>query len=283
MLVSHGLVLAACFATSALAASADEWQGRSIYQASIHPIPTVGVQFFTLNVASSQLVTDRFALKDGGTVPCITDYRKYCGGSYQGIIGKLDYIQNLGFDAIWISPIVANVEGDTYYGEAYHGYWAQDIYKLNPHFGSAEDLGALSEELHKRDMFLMVDVVANHFGPVTSSTPFSSLNPFNQASDFHPECLITDYTNQTNVEQCWLGDNNLALADVNTEDDNIVETLYNWVQSLVKEHGIDGLRIDTVKHIRKDFWPGFAASSGVYTVGEVEDGDTAYVANYTCL
>ena len=227
-------------------------------------------------------MTDRFALKDGGSVPCITDDRKYCGGSYQGIINKLDYIQGLGFDAVWISPIVANVEGATVYGEAYHGYWAQNLYQLNTHFGPEKDLIALSEALHKRDMYLMVDVVANHFGPLDPPGSYGSFNPFNEPSYFHPRCLITNYDNQTDVEQCWLGDDKLALADLNTENVFVVGALYNWIQSLTKRYGIDGLRIDTVKHIRKDFWPPFAALSGVYTVGEVYHGDTAYVKDYTC-
>lgn len=234
------------------------------------------------NVQLLQLLTDRFALEGGGDTPCITDNRKYCGGSYRGIIEKLDYIQYLGFDAIWISPIVANTEAVTIYGEAYHGYWAQDIYKLNPHFGSAEDLIALSDALHKRDMYLMVDVVVNHFGPANSSGSFASFNPFNHPSYFHPYCLISDYSNQTNVEQCWLGDAKVPLADVDTENPLVVGTFYTWIQSLVNEYRIDGLRIDTVKHVRKDFWPGFAAHSGVYTVGEVYQGDTAYVKDYTC-
>jgi hypothetical protein len=128
----------------------------------------------------------------------------------------------------------------------------------------------------------MVDVVVNHFGPVNPSTSYASFNPFNQSSYFHPYCLITDYNNQTDVEQCWLGDSSVALADLNTENPSVPKTVCTWIQSLVKEYDIDGLRIDTVKHIRKDFWPEFAASSGVYTVGEVYDGDTAYVKDYTC-
>ena len=229
----------------------------------------------------SQVLTDRFALEGVGTAPCVTDDRKYCGGNYRGIIDKLDYIQNLGFDAIWISPIVANVEGYSAYGEAYHGYWGQDIYKINPHFGSADDLVALSCALHARDMYLMVDVVVNHFGPANTSASYASFNPLNQPSYFHPECLITDYNNQTDVEQCWLGDDKLALADVDTENPRIVNMFNRWIRSLVEDYGIDGIRIDTVKHVRKDFWPAFAASSGVYTIGEVFHGDTAYMADYT--
>lgn len=69
-----------------------------------------------------QLVTDRFALTDGSGPACDTEDRKYCGGTYQGIINHLDYIQNMGFDAIWISPIVATFEGTSAYGEGYHGF-----------------------------------------------------------------------------------------------------------------------------------------------------------------
>jgi alpha-amylase len=236
-----------------------------------------------LNDELPQLLTDRFALEGGGNTPCITDYRKYCGGSYRGIIEKLDYIQDLGFDAIWISPIVANIEGVTVYGEAFHGYWAQDIYSLNPHFGSEEDLLALSNALHERDMYLMVDIVVNHFGPpVNSSTPYASFRPFNKPTHFHPYCIITDYNNQTDVEQCWLGDDKVGLADANTENPFVVKTYYSWIRHLTQKYDIDGLRIDTVKHVRKDFWPAFSTLSGVYTVGEVYHGDTAYVKDYTC-
>lgn len=69
-----------------------------------------------------QLITDRFATSDGSSPACDTSQRQYCGGTWKGIVQKLDYIQNMGFDAIWISPVVANVEGNTTYGQAFHGY-----------------------------------------------------------------------------------------------------------------------------------------------------------------
>ena len=130
-------------------------------------------------------------------------------------------------------------------------------------------------------MYLMVDVVVNHFASKDSSPSFSSFAPFNQESDYHSKCFIADYNNQTQVEQCWLGDDNVPLVDVNTEDDGIVSTYNNWIKSLVANHSVDGVRIDTVKHIRKDFWPNFASSSGVYTIGEVLHNETDYVAGYT--
>lgn len=57
--------------------------------------------------------------------------------------------------------------------------------------------------------------------------------------------------------------------------------MYNWIKNLVSDYGIDGLRVDTVKHVRKDFWPEFASSAGVYTVGEVLTGEVGYAAPYT--
>lgn len=66
--------------SSAYAASADEWRGKSIYQ----------------------IVTDRFALADGSAPACNVGERLYCGGTYAGIMNKLSYIQNMGFDAIWM-------------------------------------------------------------------------------------------------------------------------------------------------------------------------------------
>ncbi|KAF8872433.1 GH13 alpha-amylase precursor [Infundibulicybe gibba] len=255
-------------APCALAATPDEWRSRTIYQ----------------------VVTDRFATNNDTSATCDSAARKYCGGTWQGIIKHLDYIQGMGFDAVWISPIVANVDGQTAYGEAYHGYWPRDINTLNSHYGTADDLKALSSALHSRKMFLMVDVVVNQC-PCrfpkngTAGQPaeydFSTLAPFNQQSNFHPECLIKDYNNQTDVEQCWLGDEALPLADLNTEDPAVVKTMNDWIGNLVKTYSIDGVRVDTVKHIRKDFWPDFVKSAGVYTIGEVLSNETTYTKDYT--
>lgn len=58
----------------------------------------------------------------------------------------------MGFDAVWISPVTKNIEGQTAYGEAYHGYWQQDLYDVNSHFGTSDDLKALAQALHGRGM-----------------------------------------------------------------------------------------------------------------------------------
>ena len=94
----------------AKAGTAADWRSRTIYQ----------------------LLTDRFA--GSANTPKCTNLGSYCGGTFSGIVSKLDYIQGMGFDAIWISPVVDNTDG------GYHGYWARNINKVNSNFGTASDL-----------------------------------------------------------------------------------------------------------------------------------------------
>lgn len=113
------------------AAESDSWRSKSIYQ----------------------VVTDRFALTNGSTtLACDTSLGLYCGGTWQGIINQLDYIQGMGFDAIWISPITTQLAGNTGDGTSYHGYWQTDIESVNSNFGTEADLQSLAAELHSRDM-----------------------------------------------------------------------------------------------------------------------------------
>jgi hypothetical protein len=111
------LAISTFFFVSSLAASSNDWRSRSIYQVS----PSSSLLHMH-SCDPHQLVTDRFALTDGSGPACSTGDRVYCGGTYQGIIHHLDYIQNMGFDAIWISPVVSSFEGPSAYGEAYHGF-----------------------------------------------------------------------------------------------------------------------------------------------------------------
>lgn len=119
----------------------------------------------------------------------------------------------------------------------------------------------------------MIDVVANHMGP----SPLADRQPFplNEASSYHPPCQI-DYSNQTSVENCQISN----LPDLDTQS-STVRTLYqDWIKWLIKEYAFDGVRIDTVKHVEHDYWTGFTSAAGVYTIGEVFDGDPSYVAGY---
>jgi alpha-amylase len=123
--------------------------------------------------------------------------------------------------------------------------------ELNSKFGTREDLQALSSALHERGMYLMVDVVVNHVGFPRGREfrPDERYGVLNQPEDYHPHCWIRNYDNQTEVEQCWIGeDQREALVDVNTESPKVVQEMYRWIKQLVSDYQIDGLRVDTVKH-----------------------------------
>jgi alpha-amylase len=199
----------------------------------------------------------------------------------------------MGFTAIWISPvrpryckadekIVKNVPPSVTYGsgEAYHGYWAEDLYSVNPYFGNGSDLLALSHALHARKMLLMVDVAPNHMGSgAADATKYNNYIPWADEHYFHPPNFNITYSppNQTEIETFWIGGpDGVSLPDVNTELPEVYNTLYLWIRQLVETYAVDGLRLDTVKHIRKSFWQQFCKSSGVFAIGEVLDGGFEY-------
>ncbi|RAL13909.1 alpha-amylase [Aspergillus homomorphus CBS 101889] len=232
------------------AASRDQWLGRSVYQ----------------------IVTDRFARSDNSTsAACDPAQGNYCGGSFQGIIYKLDYIQDLGFDAIWISPAQSQISARTAALSAYHGYWPNDLYAINSHFGTSDDLEALSAALHARGMYLMLDVVVGDMAWAgnSSTVDYSKFNPFNDRKYFHDfKLLSSDPHNKTCVLDCWLGDDIVSLPDLRNEDHQVQQMLGTWVSELVSNYSIDGLRIDSVLNIPPVFFSDFSKSAGVFTVGE---------------
>ncbi|PYI19629.1 alpha-amylase [Aspergillus violaceofuscus CBS 115571] len=247
------LVVAATLASWTVrveAASRDQWLGRSVYQ----------------------IVTDRFARTDNSTTAaCDAAQGNYCGGSFRGIINRLDYIQELGFDAIWISPAQSQISKRTADLSAYHGYWPNDLYSINSHFGTSNDLKALSSALHKRGMYLMLDVVVGDMAWAGNHTTvdYSTFNPFNDRKYFHDyKLLSSDPHNDTCVLDCWMGDNVVSLPDLRNEDQEVQNMLGTWVKELVSNYSVDGLRIDSVLNIDQDFFSSFNKSAGVFLFGE---------------
>ena len=136
------LVLAAApIADVAEAASAQQWRSRRIYHVRL---------LFPANPPTytnkpKKVLTDRFAQgSDSGNTTC-SSLSSYCGGTWLGLRDRLDYITGMGFNAVWISPHVDNVDGGS-------GYWAQDFYATNAHFGTRDDLTQLIEACHERDV-----------------------------------------------------------------------------------------------------------------------------------
>ncbi|KAE8353176.1 glycoside hydrolase superfamily [Aspergillus coremiiformis] len=260
-----GAIYATCLVGSALAATTTEWKSRSVYQT----------------------MTDRFARTDGSTTaPCNTTEGLYCGGTWRGTMDQLDYIQGMGFDAVMISPIIENIEGRVSYGEAYHGYWPQNLYSLNAHFGTHQDLLDLSDALHARGMYLMMDTVINNMAYMTNgknpatNIDYSVFTPFNDARYFHPYCKITDWNNYTNAQLCQTGDNLVALPDLFTEHDEVQQELEHWAQDIIATYSIDGLRIDAAKHVDPGFLKNFGDAIGAFMTGEVLDRSVDTICTY---
>ena len=130
--------------------------------------------------ANSQIyfvMTDRFANGDTANdeagltgFPAVTGYDPtdigyFHGGDFAGLTSKLDYIQGLGFNAIWITPPVKQkyVQGDS---AAYHGYWGLDFTTIDPHLGTEADFKNFVSEAHKRGIKVIVDIVINHTADV---------------------------------------------------------------------------------------------------------------------
>lgn len=168
----------------------------------------------------------------------------YHGGDFAGVTAKLDYLQDLGVNTIWITPIVENVKGvavtdegkeDVPYNAAYHGYWASDFTKLNPTLGTTEEFETMISEAHKRGMRIMVDIVVNHAGYGTEST-------------------FADMLRDKSVSEGDIKSWQSGLPDFATENANVRAKLVEWQTSWMKDYGVDYFRVDTVKHVDSTTW-----------------------------
>ena len=134
----------------------------------------------------------------------------------------------------------------------------------------------------------MVDVVANHMGyppgcdwtecDPAKLTNFTGFVPFNRPEHYHTLCAINfSDPDQRQMEICRLAN----LPDFNHTVPYVRDTLLYWIANLTSTYGVDGYRVDTVRHVAKDFWPEFQKSAGIFLVGEVAvNDDTSYVADY---
>jgi cyclomaltodextrinase len=166
---------------------------------------------------------------------------EYVGGDIQGIIEKLDYIEDLGVDVIWISPF--------YKGEAYHGYHITDMYSVDPEFGTEQDLKELIEEVHERDMKIIADLVPNH---VSVEHEF-----FKEASSF-PNSEYRDWFCFKEWPDSYLSfldyDQDLVKLNLENRDarQHVIDAARKWL-----DIGLDGYRLDHVIGPSHGFWQEF--------------------------
>jgi len=246
------------------------------------------------------------------------------GGDLKGVIDKLDYIQSLGTNVIWLSPIVEQVHGFVGGGDsgsfpfyAYHGYWTRDFTKIDNNLGTDNDLKTLVKEAHKRGIKVLLDAVLNHAGYATlADLQLDNIHVVNsdklptqwadwtlsKGENWHSFHQSIDY-NSPEWKNWWGGDwvraglpgypkpgsgditmTLAGLPDFRTESKDFVtppewllnnpgtrvvkrnnytvsDYLIEWQSDWVKRFGIDGYRVDTVKHVEGDVWKRLKAAA----------------------
>lgn len=205
-----------------------------------------------------QIFPDRFHPGPGKSWSDADDLTAIHGGTLQGIRHKLDYLADLGVTALWINPFFPD--------DTHHGYHATDYFNVNPRLGTMEDLRALVDEAHGRDMRLILDFVANHFGH--DHPAFQEAQQDRNSNYYHwfywnkwPH----DYKTFFGVKE---------LPQVNTNHPAARDYLLRSAAFWVGEVGFDGLRLDYALGPSHDFWTDLRArlqaiKPDVWIFGEV--------------
>ncbi|PPA72355.1 alpha-amylase family glycosyl hydrolase [Jeotgalibacillus proteolyticus] len=218
------------------------------------------------------LMVDRFSNGDNSNDYQVNtqDPSAYHGGDFKGIQNRLDYIEEMGFTAIWLTPVFQNEEG------GYHGYWIEDFYNTEDHFGTMDEFKDLVNAAHDRDIKVILDFVVNHTGP---NHPW--VDDPEKEDWYHEEQPIMNNNDPEQLENGWI----YGLPDLNTENPEVREYLFDAAKWWIEETDIDGYRLDTVKHVPVDFWEGFSqevksVKDDFYLLGEVYDTDIRKIAEY---
>ena len=237
-----------------------------------------------------QIITDRFF--DGSTAnnnpsqsPGLydatrTNWRAYWGGDLQGIQQKMSYLAGMGVTAIWISPPLDNLNANIPDGNgnptaSYHGYQARDFKRVEEHFGNTSntwtDFDNFITAAHQNGIKVIVDFAPNH----TTQNNAGEFGAF-----YDNGTLLGNYTNDTNgyfhhnpnisgggwddryqVQYYTLFD----LSDLNQEHAT-VDAYLKAAAQVLQQHGVDGFRVDAVKHLTWG-WQ-YSMANSIYTFGD---------------
>ena len=180
-------------------------------------------------------------------------------GDLQGILEKLDYIQSLGADTLWLNPIYVSPDVD-------NGYDIADYYRINPQYGTMEDFKRLLEEVHRRGMRLIMDMVLNHtsdehawFRQSRSSRdnkyrdyyiwrPGKDGREPNNWGNYFYEGSAWEY--DENTQEYYLHNYSYKMPDLNWDNPAVYEDMCAMMRWWL-ELGVDGFRMDAVNRLKK--------------------------------
>jgi glycosidase len=163
----------------------------------------------------------------------------YNGGDFQGIIDKLDYIHDMGFTAIRLTPIFDNTQN------GYHGYWVKDFYKTDEHFGTIKTFQELVKEAHKRKMKVIIDFVTNN---TALDHPWVS-DPAKK-DWYHPKQNMDEGNNG------WVD----GLPDLNQDNPEVKKYLIDAAKWWINQTDIDGFSLPEVNQVPLNFWSDFSTA-----------------------
>lgn len=192
------------------------------------------------------------------------------GGDFKGLTKRLGYIHEMGFTAIWITPPVKQryFQGTS---AGYHGYWGIDFTTIDPHLGTEADFKEFVSSAHQMGMKVIIDVVANHTADViyykfndtryidSSKPPYKPLVASFSKNEKRPSWLndLSNYHNRgdsTFSGPSMMDGDFYGLDDLFTEKPAVVKGWTDVWNSWITKFEIDGLRIDTFRHVNPEFW-----------------------------
>lgn len=174
------------------------------------------------------------------------DPNAWHGGDIAGVTQKLDYLENLGITDIWLSPIFLTAQ-DNFFGHgAFHAYWTYDLNRLEPRFGTEDELRTLAREAQKRGIGIILDFVVNHVG---YQSPWVKERP----SWFHTPKTIQNWDDPQELVQGEVH----GLPDLNQDNPEVYSYLKNAANKWLQIPNIVGFRLDAVKHVPLSFWQKF--------------------------
>ena len=252
----------------------DDYFGGRLQPGRAIPLPAGAPAAPTTTRAASKtdaiyfVLVDRFAngdrANDGAVDPL--DPAGWHGGDLQGVRAHLDELEALGVRSLWLSPVSLSRAADFHGHGAFHGYWVEDLGRVDPRFGGEAALAALVAEAHRRGMRVLLDWVVNHVGydaPLTRERPdwFHRAGSIRRWDD--PEELVRGEVH--------------GLPDLAQEHPEVYAHLRDQARRWLVEHGVDGFRLDAVKHVGLEFWGRYnrelaALKPGLTLLGEHYDG-----------